>query len=325
MKSQRYNLWKEEEYNYPQAYGFVPNIVSYLHDDTAIRPCIVVAPGGGYRIVSPTEGEIVAKKFYEKGYNAFVCTYTTNITGLAVLGMQPLNDLSRAVRFIRSEAKQFCIDPEKLVVCGFSAAGHLCASLCVHYEDVEDPVYGAYSNRPDAAILSYPVITVGEKAHRDSFTALLGENALADELEYMSLETQVKKNTPPCFLWQTAEDELVPVENSYLFAQACLEKGVPFAHHVFPFGSHGLSLADEDWSNRKYGVPYTREQSERVLEQIKNGQLHLPADREENVRNDCNENGVQDLAEKRPPMPDVAVWPDLADTWIKTVLKNISV
>lgn len=321
MKSQRYYLWKDEEYNYPQAYGFVPNLVSYLHEDEKKRPCIVVAPGGGYRVVSPTEGEIVAKKFYEMGYNTFVCTYTTNITGLATLGMQPLKDLSRAVRFIRSEAENFCIDPEKVIVCGFSAAGHLCGSLCVHYEDVEDAVYGAYSNRPDAAILSYPVITAGEKAHRDSFVALLGADASKEELDYMSLEQQVTENTPPCFLWQTAPDEIVPVENSYLFAQACLEKGVTFAHHVFPFGSHGLSVADEKWSNREYGVPYTREQSERVLEQIKKGDLHLPADREEHVRNDCNENGVQDREERRPPMKDVAVWPDLANTWIKTVLK----
>lgn len=322
MKSERYVLWKDGEYDYPQAYGFVPNLVSYLHEDGEKHPCMLVVPGGGYRIVSPSEGEIVAMKFYKKGYNAFVCTYTTNITGLATLGMQPLRDLSRAVRFLRSEAEGFGIDPEQLVICGFSAGGHLCASLCVHFEDVEDVVYGAYSNRPDAAILSYPVITSGEKAHRDSFTALLGADASAQELNYMSLEMQVSSKTPPCFLWQTAEDEVVPVENSYLFASACLANGVPFAHHVFPFGPHGLSLANERWSNREFGVPYTREQSERVLTELKSERLHLPADREEHVRNDCNENGVQDQAERRPPMCDVAVWPELADMWIQTVLKR---
>ena len=119
------------------------------------------------------------------------------------------------------------MEPHSLAVCGFSAGGHLCGSLCVHCEDIPDnETYKEISNRPDAAVLCYPVITSGEKAHRGSFDALLGEGASAEELEYMSLEMQVTKNTPPCFVWATVSDQAVPVENTLMFLQACREKGV---------------------------------------------------------------------------------------------------
>ncbi len=232
MKRNYYELWKPEEYNYPMSYGFTPNLYSYIHEeDYATRPCMLVVPGGGYCLVSPTEAEIVALNFYEKGYNAFVCTYTTNRLMMEPLKKQPMKDLSRAIRYIRKNASEFNIKPDKITLCGFSAGGHLCGSICVHYEDIEDsnPTYAAVSNRPDAAILSYPVITSGEKAHKDSFIALLGADATQEEMNYMSLERYVTKNTPPCFLWHTATDELVPVENSLLLAKACKGNGVSYA------------------------------------------------------------------------------------------------
>ncbi len=169
-----------------------------------------------------TEGEIVALEFYKKGYNTFVCTYTTNLFGIAPLLDQPMKDLSRAIRYIRANAGAFHVKENELTICGFSAGGHLCGSVCVHYEDVKDenPKYSDISNKPDAAILSYPVITSGEKAHRGSFESLLGKDASEEQLSYMSLEKHVTPDTPPCFLWQTATDETVPVENSYLFAEA---------------------------------------------------------------------------------------------------------
>ena len=94
MISERYDLWETGEYDYPVAFGFIPNLVGYLHEDTEKRPCILVVPGGGYCVVSPTEGEIVALEFYKKGYNTFVCTYTTNLFGIAPLLDQPMKDLS---------------------------------------------------------------------------------------------------------------------------------------------------------------------------------------------------------------------------------------
>ena len=115
------------------------------------------------------------------------------------------------------------------------------------FGDVEDknPGYADISNRPDGVILSYPVITAGEYTHKDSIRALLGPDPSQEELDYYSLEKQVGEDTPPCFLWQTETDSLVPVENTYLFAMALRKKKVPFAHYVFPDGFHGLSVADK--------------------------------------------------------------------------------
>ena len=98
MRRERIDIWKEKEYAYPAAFGFRPNLRTYLHGDGQPRPCVLVIPGGGYRMVSPTEGEIVAKRFYGMGYQAFVGTYTTNFLGLADLKTQPLRDGAVALR-----------------------------------------------------------------------------------------------------------------------------------------------------------------------------------------------------------------------------------
>ena len=259
MIGERIELWHKEEYHYPAAHGFIPIMVSYIHEDELMHPAMLVVPGGGYRLVSPSEAHLVAMEFYQAGYNVFVLEYTVNPLDEAPLKLQPLNDISRAMRMIRFRAEQLHVLSDRIVVCGFSAGGHLCASLCVHGADIEDPdeKYQKFSNRPDAAVLSYPVITSGKYAHRDSFVALLGKNPTKKELEYMSIEKHVTKGMPPCFIWQTATDGTVPVQNSYLLAQKCLEEGVPFAHHVFSEGVHGMSVATEDWLERRGREPYT--------------------------------------------------------------------
>lgn len=107
-------------------------------------------------------------------------------------------------------------------------------------------------NRPDALILSYPVITSGPFAHRGSFENLLGSDPSAELLEEVSLELHVSEKTPPTFLWHTYADEAVPLENSLLFAGALRAHGVPFELHVYPEGSHGLSLATEETSDDRH-------------------------------------------------------------------------
>lgn len=326
MKNFNIPIWKTEEYTYPMAFGFVPNITAYLHDeDTAIRPCMLVVPGGGYCVVSPTEGEIVAKKFYDMGYQAFVLTYTTNLLMAEPLKDQPMKDLSRAIRLIRSKAESYRVNPEKLMICGFSAGGHLCGSVCVHYQDVEEKseFYKEFSNRPDAAILSYPVITSGEYAHRGSFQALLGsdvyESDANDGLAYMSLEKHVTQDTPPCFIWQTVTDETVPVENSALFAAACKKQNVPFAYHVFSKGRHGLSLADETWASGEYGEPYTMNQTIATVEAVKRGALPVTEDEKERLqqRFDFDSENCQKEIPKRTASSEVKIWPELAELWLK--------
>ena len=202
MIGERIELWHKEEYHYPAAHGFIPIMVSYIHEDELMHPAMLVVPGGGYRLVSPSEAHLVAMEFYQAGYNVFVLEYTVNPLDEAPLKLQPLNDISRAMRMIRFRAEQLHVLSDRIVVCGFSAGGHLCASLCVHGKDIKDPdeKYQKFSNRPDAAVLSYPVITSGKYAHRDSFVALLGKNPTKKELEYMSIEKYVTKEIPPCFI-----------------------------------------------------------------------------------------------------------------------------
>ena len=330
MRGEKIFLWQDGEYHYPAAYGFVPFMISYIHEDKEIHPAMIVVPGGAYRYASPSEGHLPAEEFYRAGYNVFVLAYTVNYLD-EPLKLQPLHDISRAVRMIRANAERYEIDLEKIALCGFSAGGHLCASLCVHYGDIADgsPKYQSVSNRPDAAILSYPVITSGEYAHRDSITALLGNEPTKEELEYMSLENHVTADTPPCFLWQTVTDATVPVENSYLFAAACRKQGVRFAHHVFSEGVHGMSVATEQWLEREYGVPYTLEQIRMLADAVSQGRTACPVEMGTRILADFGLDGQK--KEKRPPeeeeairgtLKEVGIWPRLAEDWLNKMWKN---
>ena len=317
-------LWETGEYNYKGAFGFVPNLHSYLHEEQDTkRPCMLVAPGGGYRMVSPTEGEIVAKCFYEMGYQAFVLTYTTNFADVEPLNMQPLEDISRAVRIIRKNSDIYGIDENRIYACGFSAAGHLVGSLCVHSEDVveKNEKYQGISNRLNAAILSYPVITSGEYAHRDSFVALLGSDASEEKLEYFSIEKQVTEHTPPIFLWQTLTDECVPVENSILMAKALRAHGVHFAIHLFESGCHGLSLANEIWAKKgNTSGTYTIEQLLDLMQEVKDGKIQIADDKKLVIDFfDMPEEQRNQFVPPAVPNESVSQWPQLADCWIRNL------
>ena len=334
-------IWQDGEYSYDAAYGFVPSIHGYIHDeDDADRDCMLVIPGGGYCMCTPHEGELVAEVFYEQGMNTFVLTYTTDITMSVPLKKQPLEDASRAVRFIRKRETEYNIQGKKLIVCGFSAGAHVAGSLAVHFADITDrsSEYADINNRPDGAILAYPVITTGEYTHEYSVQALLGKEPTAEELEYFSLEKQVTENTPPCFLWQTAEDNLVPVENSYLMAKALREKGIPFAHYVFPTGFHGLSYPSEKFFSFNAGGEYVLEQLEKAVAAVKAGKGNnvseqrkkeleeqfpdpKPEGQDENKQAETENQEAQQDEGGLPPIDftwseDIGVWPELARVWM---------
>jgi len=320
MKKFRIDIWKEDEYNYPLAFSFRPNLVAMLHDDAIERPCVLVAPGGAYCFLCPTEGEPIADRFFQKGFNCFVLSSTTDLTITQPLRKQPLMDISRAIRLIRANANQYHVRPNQLAICGFSAGGHLCASICVHFSDVMDcdPALQCYSNRPDAAILSYPVICSRQYTHRESMQALLGNTPSEAELDYAANEMHVSEQTPPCFLWHTVNDESVPVENSLLFAQACKQHGVSVALHLFSDGPHGLATADDYWLKESWKPDYVSEQAFVVLEQIKNGTIQSVQHNEflDAYLTHGRKAVTDHFIYGKEPIPEVAVWPEIAYSWL---------
>jgi len=253
MLNKAIDIWENYIYNGEADDGFRPTLVTYVLGGEKKRGAVLVCPGGGYRYTSPREAEPIALQFNAAGFHAFVLYYSV----FPRKHPQPLLDVSRAMCIIRENAEKWNIDPEKIAVCGFSAGGHLAASLGVYWGKeylYEVPGITKGMNKPNALILCYPVITSGLKAHRGSFDSLLGENAADESLHEMSLEHHVNENTPPTFLWHTFNDKAVPVENSLLFAQALCDKGIPFELHVYPDGPHGLSLATSETSNGNAGM-----------------------------------------------------------------------
>ncbi len=334
MNRDAITLWEDGEYDYKQSCGFMPNMVPYLHgkrDGGRKRPCMIVVPGGGYCVVSPSEGGIIANTFFDKGYQTFVVTYSCNPLMIGALDDQPLKDLSRAVRMVRANADKYDVDPDRIYIVGFSAGAHLCASICVHFMDAPDlnSKYSKVSNRPNAAILSYPVITSGEFAHQGSFQALLGRDiydgddaAKKEKLHYQSLETQVTDQTPPCFMWHTATDGLVPCENSLLFAAALKAHGVKFGLHIFTEGNHGLSLANSNWAHGWFGENYCDEQKYCIKEAVLSGEISLPDKEREDFLASCEPISESDFLGMNIPNPEVSVWPDLADDFLSTIEKR---
>jgi len=237
-------LWPDDYRDGKDENGFAPILEPYLLRGAESCGTVLVLPGGGYCNRAQHEGGPIAEKFNAAGINAFVLQYRV----VPAQHPAPVADAARALRIIRGGAKRWNLDPDKIAICGFSAGGHLAGSLGVHFDKpfcapqaFEAPV----SSRPDALILCYPVISSGEFAHRGSFVNLLGEDAPDDALELMALERNVTAQTPPTFLWHTASDTCVPVENSLLFASALNAKKVPFELHVYPEGNHGLGLAEQ--------------------------------------------------------------------------------
>ena len=207
---------------------------------------IVICPGGGYGGLASHEGSTYAQFLQQHGINAFVLKYRLGSAGYRHPIM--LGDAARAIRTVRTNAKKWNIDPEKIGIMGSSAGGHLASTMITHFDkgnpNASDPVDRA-SSRPNVGVLCYPVITMGEFTHQGSKRNLLGKNPSKELTDLLSSEKQVRKDTPPTFVWHTAEDRPVPVENSMLFASALRKAAVPFALHIYQKGRHGIGLADK--------------------------------------------------------------------------------
>ena len=207
------------------------------------RRAIIICPGGGYHHRSVWESETIALRFFSEGFSTFVLNYSVAPARFP----QAVCELAQAVKVIRTRADEWGIDPDKIAVCGFSAGGHLAASLGIFYDkpDVLDNLKcTAEECKPNGSILCYPVITSGEKSDSGSFNNLLGEGVSKEMLESVSLEKRVSETTPPAFIWTTCEDSAVPIENSLYFFSALRWYNIKSELHIFPHGDHGMYLAD---------------------------------------------------------------------------------
>lgn len=204
-------------------------------------PAIIICPGGAYFGLSEREAEPVAKEFFCAGYHVVILKYSV---GEEAKNFRPLCQLAETIAWLRKNAAEWNIQEDKIAVCGFSAGGHLAASLGTLYNDQEFlHAYGKSEDiRPNAMILGYPVITADEFAHEWSLKTVSGAEPGEEKYCYFGLEGHVHEQTPPAFIVHTAEDQSVPVENSLSFAKALSKKKIPFELHILPKGAHGMSV-----------------------------------------------------------------------------------
>jgi acetyl esterase/lipase len=224
----------------------IPTLTPFLAPaEKATGAAIVVCPGGGYANLTAHEGNDYAHWLNELGISAFVLRYRLGSNGYRHPVM--MQDATRAMRTVRAHAAEWKVDPKRVGIIGSSAGGHLASTIMTHY-DAGDPnstdTVERQSSRPDLGILCYAVISFGEKGHRGSEKNLLGDNPPEDLQKSLSNELQVTTDTCQAFLFHTADDHVVDVENSLLFAQAMVEHKVPVDLHIYtqPKHNHGLGL-----------------------------------------------------------------------------------
>ncbi|SDC81808.1 alpha/beta hydrolase [Paenibacillus amylolyticus] len=225
----------------------MPHLIPFIQPGS--ESAVIVCPGGGYGFLADHEGAPIAELLNRAGISAFVLKYRV----APHQHPAPITDGQRAIRYVRAHAERYGINPAKIAVLGFSAGGHLTATLGTLYDegqpDHEDPIE-RQSSRPDRVILCYPVITMESYGHAGSRENLLGSDATAEQIKAFSAEQQVRADAPEAFIWHTSADQAVPVENSLRYALALGEHGIPYDLHVFEKGSHGLGLAEDNHAIR---------------------------------------------------------------------------
>lgn len=225
-----------------------------VKEDTIKRPCVIIYPGGGYFILaSGHEGVDVAKFFNSIGVNAMVVKYRIpNVKAQTDKSIAPLQDAQQAMLLARTNAADWGIDANKIGILGFSAGGHLAASLSSHYADVKIDNPLNISLRPNFQILIYPVITMKDFGHTGSKENLIGKNPTKDQISYYSNELNVDSQTPPAFIVHAKNDDAVPVQNAYEYDKALKANKVSSTLYLYEKGGHGFGMknptATEQWT-----------------------------------------------------------------------------
>jgi acetyl esterase/lipase len=226
--------------------GDKPSLTIYLPEkEKATGAAVVIFPGGGYGYLAMDhEGHQIAQWLNSIGVAGFIVKYRHRNSGAGYGHPAPIQDAQRAIRMVRSRAKEWGVDPGRIGIIGFSAGGHLASTAGTHFNTrYSEPVdeIDRSSARPDFIILMYPVISFTEwYTHKGSMVNLLGKNPDKDLMESLSNEKQVTSETPPTFLVHADDDDVVPSENSIAFYLALRRAKVPAEMHIYEKGGHGF-------------------------------------------------------------------------------------
>jgi len=214
--------------------------------NAALKPAMLICPGGAYREHADHEGRGYAEWLTKHGVHCFVLEYRLGSMGDRYPA--PFEDVVRAIKLIRHRAACWGVDASRVGIMGSSAGGHLAATLLTHFDNGHPDSADALerqSSRPDLGILCYPVISMEYRPHLASRANLLGDPADPHLVRLLSNENQVSPRVPPCFIWHTFSDPSVNIGHSLAFATALNDAGVPFELHTYQTGGHGLGLKTE--------------------------------------------------------------------------------
>ncbi len=204
------------------------------------RPALVVVPGGGYGGCSKREGEPIASAFFAKGFQVFILTY---LCAPQARYPEQLLEAAAAVDYVKSHAQELDVNPKEVFLVGFSAGGHLVGNLAVEHQNVSKKAGVELNCKPTAVGLCYPVISQihGHQGSYDNLLAGYTDEEKKELYKVVNLNEAVTEQTPPAFIWATADDSVVPADNALRYALALAAKEISYEIHIYPHGVHGLS------------------------------------------------------------------------------------
>lgn len=239
------------------------------HQLPIIRPAIIICPGGAYIGITEKEAEPVAMKFLSEGYHVFILRYSIGV-GQAMFPA-PFLDAARAVMLVRENARRWCVDPDKIALCGFSTGGHVASVLATSWQDsfiAEALNSPSELFKPNALILCYPLLDIVQFRKKcmarspemepliemiltAAYGSLNPSDALVDE---WTCKNRISSHMPPTFIWTTTEDAIMDVEECLDFIKGLAVHDIPYEFHIFEKGAHGLSLADQTVGYKAFDI-----------------------------------------------------------------------
>lgn len=238
MKTFEFNPYEETS---ARVVAFLHSPIVRLENHRTAYPTVIVCPGGGYQMLSETESELVAMKYYSMGYNTFILYYSLNEEAK---NCAPLKEISSTIMKIRDNGEEWGCLPEKIAVCGFSAGGHLASSISTFWNH---PNFLKYfdnqggKNKPNAIISCYGAYAA-ENFQTNSPIMKMDGMTIPEAMEYYSLVNYVNSENSPTFMWHCMDDDIASVEHAITYIGKLRENNIYSECHLFPEGGHGIGI-----------------------------------------------------------------------------------